>query len=250
MKNILLKAAFLFCFVSLGAAKLLACEYGPPYRTVCQTFAAADMVIIGKIEDVGMEGIKQYVSIAVEKTFKGNPGKKIVLHQPLSSCDWDFSDEAGQTMLLYLGRDEKTGQFTAMAEGMGGRIERQSENLYWLDKLPQSLDRTRISGEIAVYNDEPFDFLRYVAGTKVRIFNEKSSFEVRTDKNGVYEIWDVPAGKYRIQADLPDNLRLRFNLERGLIDFDTLRKTNEALIEIEPKGCGGLDFVTNEKAVK
>lgn len=137
---------------------------------------------------------------------------------------------------------------------MGGRVERQSENLYWLNSLPKSLKRTRISGEIRLYKDDPFEFINSVSGVPIKILNAKNSFEISTDKNGVYEIWDVPVGKYQIEPIFPSNLKLRFDLERGLIDFDSLKKknpnTNAVLVEIQPKGCGGIDFVVNEKSDK
>jgi len=45
--------------------------------------------------------------------------------------------------------------------------------------------RTRISGTVELYKDSPFEFVDYVVGTKVRVFNDKNSFEAFTDKNGV-----------------------------------------------------------------
>jgi hypothetical protein len=228
--------------------------YGPPYRTVCETYAQADSVIIGKIESVEGDSLNQTVVINVERTFKGQDRKQIVLSQPQSSCDWDFSGKVGETLLLYLVRDKKTERFSAIAEGMGGRVESENENLYWLNNLPRSLNRTRLSGTVELCKDDPFEFISYVAVTKVRIFNAENSFEVFTDSNGVYEIWDVPAGKYQIEPVIPPNLKLRFPLEKGLVDFDSLRKnkpySSGVLIEIQPKGCGGIDFVVNENADK
>jgi hypothetical protein len=244
----LLLTTFLF---ALGGEASLDCMYGPPYRTVCETYDRADSVIIGRIESVKGNHLKQTVVIRVEKTFKGRNRKEVVLSQPQSTCDWDFSGEAGERFLLYLVRDKKTKTYSAIAEGMGGRVERESENLYWLNKLPGSLNRTRLSGTIELYKDEPFEFVYYLVGTKVRVFNSEKSFEVFTDDNGIYEIWDIPIGKYQIEPLLPFKLRLSLNLAKGLVDFDSLKKnapkTNAVLIEIKPKGCGGIDFVVNEK---
>ena len=249
-----LKVLFFALIFVFSVQASLACMYGPPYRTVCETYAQADTVIIGKIESVKGDNSNQTVVINVEKTFKGQNQKQIVLSQPQSTCDWDFSDEEGETLLLYLVRNRKTKKYSAIAEGMGGRVEKQSENLYWLNKLPMSRNRTRLSGTIELYKKEPFEFVDYVVGTKVKVFNRKNSFEVSTDKNGVYEIWDIPIGKYQIEPVIPLNLKLRLGLERGLVDFDSLKKTNlnteAVLIEIQPKGCGGIDFVVNEKPDK
>lgn len=253
-KNTLLKFTFLVLMFAGCVETSVACMYGPPYRTVCETYAQADAVIIGKIESVEGHGSSQTVLIKVEKTFKGRERQEIVLLQPLSTCDWDFSDEVGRTLLLYLARHQKSQKYSALAEGMGGRVERENENLYWLNNLPKSLKRRRLSGTVALYRDTPFEFLNHVAGTKVRIFNAQRSFEVFTDENGVYEIWDIPPGKYQIEPVIPLNLSLIFPLERGEVDFDTLRNKDtdkrQALIEIQPKGCGGIDFVVKEAPEK
>lgn len=253
-RTTLLKISFLALIFSFSIETSLACMYGPPYRTVCETYAQADSVIIGKVESVKGDGSNQTVVVKVERTFKGQNRKEIVLSQPQSSCDWDFSDGVGETLLLYLVRDKKTKKYSAIAEGMGGRVERNNENLYWLNNLPMSLNRTRLSGTVTLYRDEPFEFVNYVAGTKVRVFNGENSFEVFTDANGVYEIWDIPLGKYQIEPILSLNLKLSLDLERGLVDFDSLKKNkpnmNAVLIEIQAKGCGGIDFVVNEKLAK
>lgn len=148
--------------------------YGPPYRTVCETYAQANSVIIAKIESVAGDHLNQTVVVKVERTFKGQNVKKIVLSQPLSTCDWKFSDEVGETLLLYLIRDQKTKNYSAIAEGMGGRVKREYENLYWLNNLPKSLNRTRLSGSVTLYKDGPFEFVDHVAGTKVRVSTVRS----------------------------------------------------------------------------
>jgi len=253
-RNALLKISFVFLIFAFSVESYLACMYGPPYSTVCGNYAQADSVIVGKIESVKHGDLDQTVIIKVEKTFKGQTLKQIVLNQPQSTCDPDFSDDVGETMLLYVVRNKKTKKYSAIAPGTGGRVERESENLYWLNNLPMSLKRTRLSGTVELYKDSPFEFVDYVVGTRVRVFNDKKSFEVSTDKNGVYEIWDIPRGKYQIEPIFPLNLELDIDLERGLIDFDSLKKkdpnTDEVLVEIQPKGCGGIDFVVNEKSVK
>ncbi len=228
----------------------LACMYGPPYKTVCETYAEADTVIIGNIESVSGDETQKVV-IKVEETFKGKKQKVLLLDQPQSTCDWNFSGYEGKRLLLYLVRDGKTGKYSAIAQGMGGEIKKVSDDLYWLNRLPGSLKRTRMSGEVNVYRDEPFQFLKFAAGIKVKIHNAKNSFEVITDRNGVYQLWDIPTGKYQVEPVFPNFLSLRFPLPKGLVDFDSLSKgspnENDVLIEIRRGGCGGIDFVVNEK---
>lgn len=236
--------ALVFAFslqVSLG------CMYGPPYRTVCDTYAQAASVIIGKIESVESNDSTQRVGINVKKTFKGKNQNRIVLNQPQSTCDWDFSGNKGKTLLLYLRRNEQTQTYDAISEGMGGSLERTKEDLYWLNNLPKSLRRTRISGTISLYQNNPFEFLNYLVGTKVKIFSEQNSYQVRTDKNGVYEVWDLPIGKYKILPEIPIGFGQRLVLSKGEIEFKPIGKdevnTKDFQIEIEQNTCGGADYV-------
>lgn len=247
----LLKFFVTFSFIVIIGKTSFACMYGPPYRTVCDTYNQADSVIIGEIESVSRNNSIQKVIIKVNKTYKGDEQKRIVVNQPQSTCDWDFSDSVGKTILLYLIQDKKTKTFTAISEGMGGNIEKESENLYWLNNLPMSLNRTRISGKIELYQDKPFEFLNYIIGTKVKIYNEKNSYEAKTDKNGVYEIWDIPVGKYKITPEIPKQFFLRFSLSRGEIEFKQIDEdqvdTEDFTVEIQPNSCGGADYVLKNK---
>jgi hypothetical protein len=253
-RNAFLKISFVFLIFAFSVESSLACMYGPPYRTVCENYAQADSVIVGKIESVKPGDSAQTVIIKIEKTFKGETLKQIVLNQPQSTCDPNFSDDVGETLLLYVIRDKKTKKYSVIAPGTGGRVKRESEDLYWLKNLPMSLNRTRFSGTVELYKDDPFEFINYIVGTKVRVFNDKNSFEALTDKNGVYEIWDIPIGKYEVKPMLTPSLEVDLTLEKGLVDFRPFDKNKpdygDTLIEIKAKGCGGIDFVVNEKTVK
>lgn len=250
-KSFLIKFLFITLILAFSFESSIACMYGPPYRTVCKTYAQANSVIIGNIQSVKNEASNQRVVIKVEKTFKGRNIKEIVLSQPQSTCDWNFSDAQGKTFLLYLVRNKKTQKYSAIAEGMGGRVDRESENLYWLNNLPKSLNRTRISGTIELFQDKPFKFLNYIVGTKVKVFNEKNSYEIITDKNGVYEVWDVPIGKYKVVPEIPVGFGLDLVLSRGEIEFKPISEvevdTKDFKIEIQPKTCGGADYVLEKK---
>lgn len=253
-KNNLLKFSLILLTLAFGAESALACSYGP--STVCEKYARADLIIVGRIESVKPSQGEQTVVVSIEKTFKGHRLKQIVLNQPQSTCDLDFSDDVGETMLLYIGRDRKAKEYFALSPGINGRIERMSEDLYWLNNLPMSLKRTRLSGTIKLYKDEPFEFIKNVAGIKVRVFSDKRSFEIVTDKNGVYQLWDIPLGRYQVQPVLPPEFIPDLEMEKGLIydpksNYDSfgIRKPDAKpdLIDIQQNSCGGIDFVVNQK---
>lgn len=251
IRNFDKKIVFFLLTLFINLESVYACSYGPPYKTVCEAYNEANSVIIGKIIELKNESAyQQVVKIKVNKTFKGEKREEIILHQSLSTCDWDLSDSEGEALLLYLYKNKKTGIYSAMAQGMGGRIENENENLYWLNNLPKSLKRTRVSGTLKLYQDNPFEFINYAIGAKVRIFNDKNSYEVLTDKNGVYEVWDLPVGKYKIIPKFPKEYVLNFSLSRGLIDFreisDVQVDTEDFTVVIQKNGCGGSDYILNK----
>ena len=59
--------------------------------------------------------------------------------------------------------------------------------------------RTRISGTLSFAKETG----ESVAGRKIRIVGAGYSYEVKTDEKGVYEISDVPAGRYSVEPEIP-----------------------------------------------
>jgi hypothetical protein len=256
-QNTFLKLSLILLSFALGAERAFACSYGA--STVCEKYSRADLIVVGKLVSVKPSTYEQTVVVNIERTYKGRKLKQIVFIQPQSTCDPDFSDDVGQTMLLYLARHRKTKRYSALIPGINGRIERMSEDLYWLNNLPMSVKRTRLSGTIELYKDEPFEFIDAVAGIKVRVFTDKRTFDVVTDKNGVYQLWDIPLGKYQIHAVLPPDLIPDLEMEKGSIydprsNYDSfgIRKPDAKsdLIDIQLNSCGGIDFVVNQKFPK
>ena len=120
-RALILKVSIIFLIFTSSAEISLACSYGPPYSTVCENYTLADYVIVGKIQSVVPGRGDQRVSVKIEKTYKGQKLNQIVLNQPQSTCDPDFSEDVGETMLIYIVRNNQTKKFKAIAPGTGGR---------------------------------------------------------------------------------------------------------------------------------
>src|SRR5262249_5163993 len=119
--------------------------------------------------------------------------------------------------------------------GRHSRLEDANDDLMYLNALPESAKRTRISGTIRHYEDTPekgFSLIKYVGGVKVKIIGEKKSWDVFTDGNGVYEIYDIPSDKYKIEPEIPDGMKIRFAIWFGPFDFS-----------LKANSCVGTDFV-------
>jgi hypothetical protein len=244
-----LKFPFAFLIIALGAHLAFGCMYGPPYRTVCDKYAAADLIVIGKIERVQLEPATQIVAVRVEKTFKGTVKKSLTIFQPRSTCDREFTEDT--TLLLYLAFDKTSGKYKEITPDAGDEKERSSEEIYWLSGLPASLHRTRIAGTITLYKDDPFEFLNNVSGLKVTVSGGKKSYNVITDRNGVYEIWDLPPAKYKILPEFTSKFELDLVLSKGDIEFKQISKDqiDNKNFEVNLTGlkCGGADYVLKNK---
>jgi hypothetical protein len=258
--------SFALLCLAFAVQSALACSYGA--TDVCEQYARADLIVVGKIVSVKPSKSEQIVVVNIERTYKGPKLEQIVLNQAQSTCDPDFSDNVGETWLLYIMRWKKAKKYSVLTPGMNGRIEHMNEEVYWLNNLPMSLKRTRIAGTIELYKGtvvaperltDPYVFVRNVAGIKVKVFCDKNSFQLTTDKNGVYEIWDIPSGKYKVEAVLPSDLMPDLEMEKGPIDQKALRNLYDelgilkentkfsVLFDIQPNSCAGIDFVVRKK---
>lgn len=237
--------------IALTPIPALACMYGPPFDTVCEKYARADAVVVATVKSVGSnpDGTQRVV-LDVRRDYKKKLSGEVVLHHPLSTCDWDFSGREQSRLLLYLARTKETGRYSAIGTGYGGSVERSQDDLSWLDKLPDSLRRNRLSGQISLYNSSPFNFIKALAGVQVRVTSGKNTFDLATDSNGLFEIWDVPNGNYRIVPRFGIEHVLNVQVEKGDIRWDNSvpgKDPNGFEVVIGALKCGGCDFVVNEQ---
>jgi hypothetical protein len=196
-----------------------ACSCGPR-PTVLEAFEQSDEVVIlrvtsvEKVEQVRdteteflVDGIRS-ATLVVEKAFKGKlkARDEIVFRQGGGAdCIWTFSEESvGRQVLFYLTRPEKLStdlwstSFCGRSRGLVGA----TEDLLYLENIAKVRGKTRISGSIGesfAYRDIDFDF----DGRKIKIIGPKKTYETKTDKNGVFEIYDLPPGKYFIEPETP-----------------------------------------------
>ena len=69
------------------------------------------------------------------------------------------------------------------------RVENTHDDLLYLENIATVQGRTRVSG-VVDGDDEN------AAGQQVRITGKNKSYIATTDKNGVYELYDLPPGRY------------------------------------------------------
>ena len=215
----------LFLFVFLASAPSAeACSCGGS-STVLDSFNWSDVVVLvsavsvekatpektaapGRMSDGEnfVDGVMS-TTMRVEQVFKGSlkVGEEMVFGQGGGAdCVWTFSEgDIGKKFLFYLKGDTDPTPWFAGTCGRSNYVEHTADDLLYLTNLNKVRNKTRISGTIRFrYNGES------LAGRKIRIVGTKGTQELKTDQNGVYEIYDLPAGRYFVEAEIPKGWKI------------------------------------------
>lgn len=228
-------------FLAAFADNIFACSCAAK-PTVLESFEGSDLVIIAKavsvemneeakgvdfeaqIKKAGYDNTYRYVKstkMKVEKVYKGNVkvGDELLFGQGGGAdCIWTFGIKSvGESFLFYLDQpttnhpyfdDIKMSDKPAYFPGGCGRsqtiIGYETHDLKYLNNLEKVKGKTRISGDLNCWS-EPCP---NVANVNIKIIGEKKIYETKTDEHGTYEIYDLPAGKYLINPDIPKGWKL------------------------------------------
>lgn len=192
-----------------GAAD--ACSCRPP-GAVDKKFAKSPNVAVLKLQSVEQpDGEAANFFLSVEKIFKGDLKIGETLAFKFSSdCSLSFSeDEIGTEFLIYQGARpaEGTAWLTGRCSGSGA-VKDKTADLSYLENEKKLRGKTRLSGRLGKWletDDGPEGTsLVPLVKRKVRISGKGKNIELVTDENGVYETYDLPAGKYKITPEKLD----------------------------------------------
>ena len=217
MSHPLLKAAIRFFCISLllilPAKIASACLCGPR-ANVLEAYEAADEVLIVRVlsvetvEDMRGDGPNSDDSGLtigrVERVYKGSSkvNDQLVFGDSRNvSCLWSFEkDLINKELLFYLKRPAKPNdRWVAPMCSRSTTMEFASEDLLYLDNQEKLRGKTRVSG--MYWGIQPS--LLAAGNRKIRIIGRQKTYELNTDASGVFEIYDLPPGKYRIEPELP-----------------------------------------------
>jgi hypothetical protein len=180
-------------------------------NTVLDDYEESDLVIAARLKAV-IKGTTpnrfnrdiSHVTMIVEKVFKGSVkiGEELTFGSgdPVLGCSWTFFDDSvGDTYLLYLYRPEKPSEpFYVSTCNRSQGLENAHDDLRYLENMDKLRGRTRVSGSVTL---EGADFERR-EGHRVRITGTNKAYSATTDKHGLFELYDLPPGRYSIEPVL------------------------------------------------
>ena len=214
----------IFFRIVLAAAALLlqtsiafACTCAPR-GSVLDEYESSSVVMIARIASVEKAakadksdhdyGIRSS-RLVVEKVYKGDVrvGDELVFAQGNGmNCLMRFSEETiGDRILLYEGRPPAGTPWSVSFCGRSASVERATEDLLYLDKMDEVRGKTRVSGK---YTGGFYGRELKVGGRKIRIVSDSDAYETTTDDKGIFEIYGLPPGNYRLEPELDPGINL------------------------------------------
>jgi hypothetical protein len=174
----------------------------------------------------GYSGIKQS-KLVVQRVFKGNfnLGEELKFRQGGGGdCISTFSERAiTEDYLFFLDpNSQKNGIWEGYTCSRSGNVKAVSADLLYLEKLEKVKGKTRLSGVLNQINDSPetgrWQYKR-LSWKKVRIVGNRIDITIKTDENGVYEIYDLPNGKYKLTPQKLKGYKID-NGENGTVEIE------------------------------
>lgn len=239
---------FTILFLDADIANACSCGETP---TVLDAYESAKVVVIARVAHVeksekgGYGGVSS-TNMIVEKVFKGNVriGDEMTFAQGGGAdCVWTFDERLiGEQFLFYLNlRVKNSNAWIAITCGRSGGLRYATDDLLYLNNLNKVRGKTRISGTIEFEKETDLS----VEGRTIRVIGAKKTYEIKTDKNGVYEIYDLPAGKYLIEAEAPRGWKLEhfwFEYSPSVIEYKKETSPNRIPIILKDKRHASLNI--------
>lgn len=241
-------AVFLL-IICAGVVRSNDCDLGGV--TPCEAYANADAVFIGRVTNITPattsmwqrdEDYDQTAYVTAEKIYKGYKGRRIVLRQLGSKRAPKFIN--GARYLFYANYDARAKRWEVTRCGRTRVAEYVQDDLLYLNALPASAGKARVAGEVTRYDmddpEMPTGTTERLAGIRIKITGGGKEYEVVTDTNGVYEIYDLPPGAYTAQPKIPNGLVLFGAIHYGRFDITRVKNLD---IELTQGGCSGVNIL-------
>jgi hypothetical protein len=186
---------------------------------VLDAYEAADAVAIVRVLSVqNIQGLQpmgpsppiaRLVTGTVERVYKGNVKVKeqLTFLQEVWCPSSFYEIGIGSEVLLYSKAPREPGHGRNISTcGRSKPVLQATEDLLYLDNMDKLRGKTRVSGNYGAWGNENIN----IAHRRIRIVNagDAKVVETFTDEKGVFEIYDLPPGKYRLEPEIPEGWRI------------------------------------------
>jgi len=209
-------------FVLAGAvADVAACTCADS-RTVQDEFVRSPIVVTARLDsleevDRTVEGKNVYRTMAavmtVEKVYKGGLRTSQVIKimdGAGGDCTTAFQREkVGQRFLFFTDPPTKIGNlkgpmFLISQCSRSAKIEAAAPDLVYLDNRAELAGKTRLSGTVRKFSRDTSN----LANIKVTVSGRNFERTVETNERGFFELWGLPAGKYKVAFQVPSGTKI------------------------------------------
>jgi hypothetical protein len=271
--KLLFAALGLVITILVSSQTVLACSCaGKP--TVLDSFEGSAIVVATKL--ISVEKVREKerehdigsirsARMLVEKVYKGNVKEGDILTFAQgggADCIWTFEEEwVGSRFLYYLGKATKGHPMFAEEEaetdaepmyhavtcGRSNSIKAAKDDLSYLDNMKKVIGKTRLSGDLGVWFDNGPSF----ANLKIKVIAKSKTYETKTDKDGFYEIYDLPPGDYLVKPTIPFGWKINDYMLNRATSITRKHEYEEVAINLElgipitvkPKRHAALDLI-------
>lgn len=226
MKKLVFTSAFLLICLQV---KSLGCTCGETTYP-CVEFNKETVIFIGRVIESSKESAnkeeRKILNIKVSEGFRGVKNGDIIKIAEFNYCSEMLVP--GIDYLIYTNKHENGLYDISMCSRTRPVSEAQDDLAFLrnLDKVKQS----SVFGRAEVYfkrDGEQLGITRMIPNVQIKVFNDTHSFIGKTDESGLYEITDVPPGKYQVEAIVPEGYKWREGYGRPKKE-----------VELMDKGCG------------
>ena len=252
-----LKAAIRFFCTSIlliTSAEIASACPCPPIPTVLDAYEAADAVLIVRVLSVqNIQGVQpmgptsqipaRLVTGDVERVYKGNVKVKeqFKFLQEVWCPSSFYEIGVGTDILLYLkAPKEQNHSWNVSTCGRTKPVLQAAEDLLYLDNMNKLRGKTRVSGNYGAWVKQDIN----IAHRRIRIVDASNKVvETFTDEKGVFEIYDLPPGKYRLEPEIPEGWRIdRSSLKHHVSSEVSQDSTKWARFVLNPQKHASVSF--------
>src|SRR5262245_55261635 len=186
----------------------------------CQAYWSATAVFAGQVTDISIlsrdlgNGITGYgrklVHFSIEQSFRGAPGTALEVMTGMGGGDCGYDFKQGERYFVYAFRSKEDGKLYAGICSRTRPLTNAGADLEYARAVAGGKTGGIIFGIFLRYTRDTYlDYGNHkgIEGVPITIEGNNRRFSLLTDNEGRFQMGGLPAGRYRVLAAPPNNLR-------------------------------------------